>query len=46
VLAKACISAGIDFQNEQAHSALYDAQKTAELFCLIINKWQSLGGLA
>lgn len=44
VLAKACLSAGIDFNNEEAHSALYDAQKTAELFCLIVNHWQSLGG--
>ena len=44
VLAKACMSAGIDFQNEEAHSALYDAQKTAELFCLIVNKWHSFGG--
>lgn len=45
VLAKACASAGIDFNNDEAHSALYDAQKTAELFCLIVNKWQALGGL-
>jgi len=44
VLAKACLSAGIDFNNEEAHSALYDAQKTAELFCLIVNRWQALGG--
>ena len=44
VLAKACREAGLDFSNEQAHSALYDAQKTAELFCLIINKWKNLGG--
>ncbi|MDO6766150.1 ribonuclease T [Agarivorans sp. 1_MG-2023] len=44
VLAKACKEAGLDFNNEEAHSALYDAQKTAELFCLIVNKWQHLGG--
>ena len=44
VLAKACLSAGIEFSNDEAHSALYDAQKTAELFCLIVNKWQALGG--
>lgn len=42
VLAKACFSAGIDFQNEEAHSALYDAQKTAELFCLMLNRWRAL----
>jgi ribonuclease T len=40
VLAKACESAEIDFSNEDAHSALYDAEKTAELFCRITNRWQ------
>jgi ribonuclease T len=44
VLAKACKSAGMEFDNKQAHSALYDTQKTAELFCGIVNKWKQLGG--
>ncbi|NRA62041.1 MAG: ribonuclease T [Psychrobium sp.] len=44
VLAKACIAAGIDFDNNEAHSALYDTERTAELFCHIVNKWQTLGG--
>ncbi|MFY8273215.1 ribonuclease T [Pseudoalteromonas sp. SSDWG2] len=44
VLAKACRAAGIDFDNSQAHSALYDTERTAELFCYIVNKWQALGG--
>ncbi|RKF20465.1 ribonuclease T [Alginatibacterium sediminis] len=44
VLAKACIEAGIEFDNKQAHSALYDTQKTAQLFCHIVNRWQTLGG--
>ncbi|MFT5579485.1 MAG: ribonuclease T [Paraglaciecola psychrophila] len=44
VLAKACLSAGIDFDNAQAHSASYDTNKTAELFCVIVNKWKNLGG--
>ncbi len=44
VLAKACIAAEIDFNNSEAHSALYDTEKTAELFCHIINKWHDLGG--
>ncbi len=26
------------------HSAIYDAEKTADLFCYIVNRWQSLGG--
>jgi ribonuclease T len=44
VLAKACKTANIDFDNKEAHSALYDTEKTAELFCYIVNKWQALGG--
>ncbi len=44
VLAKACVTAQIDFNNSEAHSALYDTEKTAELFCYIVNKWQQLGG--
>jgi ribonuclease T len=45
VLAKACNKAKIDFDSRDAHSARYDTEKTAELFCFIINKWQSMGGL-
>ncbi|MGH1486348.1 MAG: ribonuclease T [Cellvibrionaceae bacterium] len=44
VLAKACGLAGIEFSNRKAHSADYDVQKTAELFCQIVNRWQDLGG--
>lgn len=44
VLAKACEAANIDFNNSEAHSALYDTEKTAELFCHIVNKWKTLGG--
>ncbi len=44
VLAKACEAAGIAFDNEKAHSAIYDAEKTAELFCFIVNRWKKLGG--
>jgi len=44
VLSRACECAGIDFNNEEAHSARYDAEKTAELFCHIVNRWQELGG--
>lgn len=39
VLARACISANIHFDGKEAHSALYDTQKTAELFCHILNNW-------
>ncbi len=44
VLSRACEAAGIDFDDSQAHSARYDAEKTAELFCSIVNRWQRLGG--
>ncbi len=44
VLAKACKTAGMEFDNKEAHSALYDTQKTADLFCGIVNKWKALGG--
>ena len=37
VLIKVCQAMGIDFDPQQAHSALYDAQRTAELFCKIVN---------
>lgn len=37
VLAKSVAAAGIAFDPEEAHSALYDAEKTAALFCNIIN---------
>jgi ribonuclease T len=43
-LAQACKQAGIEFSNSEAHSADYDARKTAELFAGIVNRWQALGG--
>ncbi|WP_186309181.1 ribonuclease T [Pseudomonas oryzihabitans] len=44
VLAKACQAAGIEFDNREAHSARYDTEKTAELFCGIVNRWREMGG--
>ena len=44
VLAKAAVAAGIDWDTGEAHSAVYDAERTAELFCRIVNRWQELGG--
>lgn len=40
VLAKAVKAAGITFDVNEAHSAIYDAEKTADLFCAIINTWR------
>lgn len=39
VLAKACGCAGMNWDNQQAHSALYDTEKTADLFCKMVNQW-------
>jgi ribonuclease T len=44
VLSRACEAADIRFDQDEAHSARYDAEKTAELFCNIINRWHEMGG--
>ena len=44
VLAKACEAADIEFDVREAHSARYDTEKTAELFCGIVNRWKEMGG--
>ena len=38
VLAKAAVIAGLDWDKASAHSAHYDAERTAELFCLVCNR--------
>jgi ribonuclease T len=40
VLARASQLAGIPWNSQEAHSAIYDAGKTADLFCRVINRWQ------
>ncbi len=45
VLSRAVQAAGIEWDNEHAHSAAYDAVKTAELFCNIINRWRKTNGM-
>ncbi len=40
VLAKAAAAAGIEWSNSEAHSAIYDAERTAELFCIMVNLWR------
>jgi ribonuclease T len=44
VLARALQAAGIEWRADEAHSAVYDAERTAELFCRIVNAWPMLGG--
>lgn len=46
VLAKGVQAAGMRWNNDEAHSAIYDAEQTARLFCIIVNRWLDLGGLA
>ena len=38
VLAKASTIAGLGWESASAHSASYDAERTAELFCTICNE--------
>jgi ribonuclease T len=45
VLAKSVQAAGMDWDNNEAHSAIYDAEQTARLFCGIVNRWQVLQAL-
>ncbi|BCA97140.1 ribonuclease T [Legionella antarctica] len=42
VLAKAAQAAKIPFDTNEAHSAIYDAEKTADLFCEMINQWRKM----
>jgi ribonuclease T len=42
VLAKAAQAAGLKFDPNEAHSAIYDAEITADLFCVMANKWREM----
>jgi len=44
VLSRAVQSAGLEWNEAEAHSALYDTQQTAALFCTIVNRWKILTG--
>ncbi len=44
VLSRAVTAAGFEWSDESAHSALYDAQVTARLFCSIVNRFRSVFG--
>ena len=44
VLAKMADAAGLGWDAVEAHSAIYDAETTAELFCRIVNRWDALAG--
>ncbi len=39
VLARAVQAAGLEWNSNDAHSAVYDAERTAQVFCKILNAW-------
>ena len=44
VLSRSVQAAGLDWNESNAHSAIYDVEKTAALFCAIVNRWKILTG--
>jgi ribonuclease T len=42
VLARAAQMAGLGWENSEAHTAIYDVEQTAKLFCGIVNLWREL----
>jgi len=42
VLSRAVTAAGFSWNDEEAHSALYDAQMTAHLFCTVVNRFRGV----
>lgn len=46
VLSRALVAAGLEWDAASAHSAAYDAERTAELFCLICNQFKPIYELA
>ncbi len=39
VLARAVQAVGVEWDSKAAHSALYDAERTADVFCTLVNRW-------
>ncbi len=42
VLSRAVVAAGLEWDAQEAHSAAYDAERTADLFCVVCNQFQPL----
>jgi ribonuclease T len=42
VLARAAQAAGLGWSENEAHTAIYDVEQTARLFCVIVNRWGQL----
>lgn len=46
VLNRAVQAAGFDWNASEAHSAVYDAERTALVFCDVVNRWKAMSDLA
>ena len=42
MLSRAVAAAGLEWNAAEAHSAVYDAERTAQLFCRIVNRWKAM----
>jgi ribonuclease T len=42
VLSRAVEASGRTWDAREAHSAVYDAERTAELFCDVVNRWKEM----
>jgi ribonuclease T len=42
VLSRATLAAGFSWERESAHSAIYDAERTADLFCDVCNQFRPI----
>ena len=42
VLARAVVAAGLEWDEAQAHSASYDAEMTADVFCEVVNRYRDI----
>jgi ribonuclease T len=44
VLSRAVQAAGLTWDANEAHSAVYDTERTAQLFCTVMNRWREFSG--
>jgi len=42
VLSRAVEASGMRWDSREAHAAIYDAERTAELFCGVVNRWKQM----
>ena len=46
VLSRAILAAGLEWDPREAHSAIYDSERTADLFCAVCNQFRPLYAMA